>query len=99
VGADVVILIILIWTAVAGVVAGGLASLILRRGWGARAAFLDAALAVGVALVLFFVASEVERAVGSYHSLDMPVLLIAGASIVIRHVIASRASNGELPTE
>jgi peptidoglycan/LPS O-acetylase OafA/YrhL len=97
-GAHVVILILLIWIAVAGVVAGGLACLMLRRRWGPKAALLDAALAAGVAIVLFFIAAEVESAVGSYRSLDMPVLLVAVASVVGRHLTASRASKREVPT-
>lgn len=97
-GADVVILILLITIAVAAVFAGGLACLMLRRRWGPKAALLDAALAAGVAIVLFFIAAEVESAVGSYRSLDVPVLLVAVASVVGRHVIAWRGSKRELPT-
>ena len=96
-GADIVILILLIWIVVAGVVAGGLACLMLRRRWGPKAALLDAALAAGVAIVLFFIAAEVESAVGSYRSLDVPVLLVAVASVVGRHLIASRGPKRELP--
>jgi hypothetical protein len=98
-GATFLVLIILIWISVGGVVAGALTCFVRRRRWGPKAALIDAAIALDVAIVLFFLATVVEGFLGVYESIPpMPVLVVAVASVVVRHVMPPRTSADKPPT-
>jgi len=83
-GADFILLIIAIWIVAAAVVAGALTSLVRRRRWGLKAALIDAALAAGVAVALYFLASVVDGDAGFYKSIPTLAFVIAVASVIIR---------------
>ena len=85
-GAAVLLLVNVIFAGVLGIVTGGLASLVLRRPWGLKAAIIDAVLAVVVAVIAAYVVSAIDDARGVLESRVGLVLAIAAGSVVLRHL-------------
>jgi hypothetical protein len=75
------------FASVLGVGAGGLTCFVLRRPWGLKAAVIDAVLAAVVAVVAAYVVSAIEIRRGVWESRVTLVLVIAPASVVLRHVV------------
>ena len=59
----------------------------LRRPWGLKAALIDAVLAAVVAIIAAYVVSAIEIRRGVWESRVTLVLVIAPASVVLRHVV------------
>jgi phage baseplate assembly protein W len=94
-GATVLFLINVLFASLLGIGAGGLACLVLRRPWGIKVALIDAVLAAVVAVVAAYVVAAIENARGIWESRVTLILVIAVASVVVRHLIrlALRSSN------
>jgi hypothetical protein len=94
-GAAVLLLVNIIFASVLGIGAGGLTCLVLRRPWSLKAALIDAVLAAVVAVIAAYVVSAIDNARGVLDSRVGPVLAIAAASVVVRHLIrlGVRSSN------
>ncbi len=78
-----------------GIGISGLTCLVLRRSWGIKAALVDAVLAAVVAVASAYVISAIESARGIWESDVALILAIAGASVLVRHLIsvARRSAN------
>jgi hypothetical protein len=87
VNAEVIALVNLVLAGVLGIGAGGLTSLVLRRRWSLKTAFVDGVFAFVVAFILAYVLSEILARLGIWTSLVEPVLAIAAASVVARHLV------------
>ena len=76
---------------VLGVVAGGLASSILRKHWDLRAALMDAFIATGVWVICSYVITAIAMSFGTLQRGAGPGpwldYTIATASVVVRHLI------------
>ncbi len=80
-------LINVLFASVLGIGAGCLTCLALRRPWGLKGALIDAVLAAVVAVVAAYVMSAIESARGVWESRVTLILIIAVASVVLRHLI------------
>ena len=85
-GAEAVMLVNLVLAGVLGIGAGGLTCLVLRRPWGVKTAFGDGVFAFVVAFISAYVLSMIEARRGVWTSVVGPVLAIAAASVVFRHI-------------
>ena len=76
---------------VLGVVAGGLACLILRQRWGLRAALIDAVLAFVVWDICSYITTDIAMSLGTLQRGAGPGkwldYTISTASVVVRHLI------------
>ncbi len=97
-GAAFLVLLTVIAIGFWGAVAGVLTRLLRRRPWDPKAALFDAALATDVAIVLFFLGSQVEALFGLYQSLSTPVLVIAIASVVVWRWLPPRTPQNRPPS-
>ena len=86
-GATVLFVVNVLFASVLGVGAGGFTCFVLRRPWGLKAAVIDAVLAAVVAVVAAYVVSAIEIRRGVWESRVTLVLVIAPASVVLRHVV------------
>jgi hypothetical protein len=86
-GATVLFVVNVLFASVLGVGAGGFTCFVLRRPWGLKAALIDAVLAAVVAIIAAYVVSAIEIRRGVWESRVTLVLVIAPASVALRHVV------------
>jgi hypothetical protein len=86
-GATVLFVANVLFAGVLGVGAGGFTCFVPRRPGGLKAALIDAVLAAVVAIIAAYVVSAIEIRRGVWESRVTLVLVIAPASVVLRHVV------------
>jgi len=86
VGAEAIMVVNLVIAAVLGIGAGGLTCLVLRRPWSIKTALVDGVFAFVVAFISAYVISTIEARRGVWTSVVEPVLAIAAASVILRHI-------------
>lgn len=86
-GGAVLFVVNIILAGVLGIGAGGLTCFVLHRSWTLRAAAVDVLLAMVVAVIATYVLAAIGTARGVWASVVGPVLAIAAASVVLRHVV------------
>jgi hypothetical protein len=94
-GAFVLFIINVLFAVLLGISAGGLTCLVIHRPWGLNPALVDAILAAVVALTAGYVLGAVDSARHVWESRVTLILVIAAASVVLRHLIrpSLRSSN------
>jgi hypothetical protein len=86
--AAVIVLVNLVLAGVLGIGAGGLTCFVLRRRWSVKTAFVDGGFAFVVAFISAHVLSTILARLGIWWtSVVRPVLAIAAASVVARHLV------------
>ena len=86
-GATVVSVVIVLFAAILGVGAGGLACLVLRQLWGLKVALIDAAIAAAITVIAAYIGAAIAMARGVWESRVALILIIAVGSVVVRHLI------------
>jgi hypothetical protein len=76
-----------LFAALLGIAAGGLASFALRRSWGIKEVLIDALLAAVVSVLAAYLVAAVESARGVWESHVALILIIAVAGVIVRQFI------------
>jgi len=87
IGAAVLVAVYLLLAGMLGLGAGGFLCFVRRRPWSVKVALVDAMIAVLVALVTTYVLAAMLASHGVWGSTVGPVLALAVASVVVRHLL------------
>jgi hypothetical protein len=73
--------------AVIGAVVGYFASRILRKTWGIRTAAADGAIAIAVAFVYGYVATEIQIAHGTWQDISEQTIIVGAGGVILKHAL------------